>query len=92
MINKYLPIVARGAIVGLILCVVLSLLVTGVFYSTYFGFITVFSGTPFLVLLGVFLLIMTIALIMVIIGIIGIMTECGDFHTTIKNYVTKGEL
>lgn len=92
MINKYLPLIARGAIVGLILCVVLSLLVTGVFYSTYFGFINVFSGTPFLVLLGVFLLIMTIALIMIIIGIIRIMTECEDFRTTIKNYVTKGEL
>lgn len=92
MVNKYLPIIARGAVVGLILCAIFALLVTGVFYSVYFGFIDIVSGTPLLLLLGIFLLIVSIALIMVIVGIIKLIAECEEFQTMLENYVTKGEL
>ena len=92
MLNKYLPIVARGAVVGLILCAIFALLVTGVFYSAYFGFIDIFSGASLLLLLRVFLLIVSIALIIVIVGIIKLIAECEEFQTMLENYITKGEL
>lgn len=96
MINKYLPLIARVAILLLIACTVLTLLLTGAGYLAYFGAINTFSGTPYLTLIGVFMLLLAIGLaisaVICAVGSLYLMTECEDFRTTIKNYVTKGEL